>query len=95
MRVTIIKADNAVYVGGVAMLGIDCSALPVNFHALQWYGTWGDLETNVNGQHANERITDFAPYQQYVDAWNAKKAAPDAAAASSVKAKTGGVSVIS
>ena len=82
MRVTIIKIDNAVYVDGVA-LPVDCSGLPVGFHALQWYDTWGDVEViDSAGRHiANEKITDLTPYQPYVDAWNAAKVAFDAAVA--------------
>jgi hypothetical protein len=83
MRLTIIKSDNLVLVEEQPNV-IDCSDLPEEFHALQWYGAWGEVEfetdfnpvdENGNPTNAgpfkkpNERITDLAPYQKYIDAW--------------------------
>jgi hypothetical protein len=97
MRLTIIKGDHKVYVDGLP-LPVDCSDLPANFHALQWYDTWGDVEiVDANGHNAaNIKITDLTPYQAHIDAWTAAKVALDAKAAAAVaaKAKQGGVSVI-
>lgn len=77
MRVTIIRDDNVVYVGGVAR-PVDCSALPSYFHALQWYGDaptpYGEIEFNADeGQQRlpNTKFSDIAPYQFLIDAWEA------------------------
>src|ERR1700730_2559383 len=88
MRLTIIKNDNFVYVDGLACR-VDCSDLPADFHALQWYDTAGEIEiTNERGHHVENRaIVDVTPYQKYVDAWNAAKSASDAAAAAALAAE--------
>jgi hypothetical protein len=96
MRVTIIKADNTVYMGGIG-LSVDCSSLPANFHALQWYDTWGVVETiDAEGNAAgNQQVADLSPYQSFVDSWNAAQAAATAAqAAKSGSAKPGTVNVV-
>lgn len=80
MRVTIIKDSNIVNVDGEAY-AVDCTGLPVDFHALQWDGTGGEIEyrTTVCG-HCNTRskkpnlfVNDMTPYLAYVDAWTASK----------------------
>lgn len=88
MRVTIIKDDNVVVVDGKAY-GVDCSDLPAGFHALQWDGTEGEVEYGINRcdhcgartKKGNEIISDLAPYQKYVDAWQAAKTHAEAEAA--------------
>jgi hypothetical protein len=84
MRVTIIPYENRVSVEGMSE-AVDCSALPNDVHAIQWYGKRGEIEF-WNGYGAttlkmNEEITDFTPYQYLVDAWTteAKKEIPVAA----------------
>jgi hypothetical protein len=74
MRVTIIPADNQVYVDGKCRT-VDCSALPPDIHAIQWDGTRGHVEFR-NGSspedfRPNRVITDFAPFQNLIDAWRA------------------------
>ena len=96
MHVTIIRADNAVGIDG-EFLTVDCSALPADFHALQWdgpeSGVGGDGEVELNGKPkpANTEIADLGAYYAYVEAWRAEKqrladeaAAAAAAAASAV-----------
>lgn len=88
MRVTIIKDDNRVLIDGASQT-VDCSALPVDFHSLQWADDAGEVEYSptrcdhcgVRSKKANEFTRDFAPYQPYVDAWHQAKAAADEAAA--------------
>lgn len=77
-RVTVIRADNAVYVGGVAR-NVDCSSLPTYFHALQWYGAanppYGVIEYAEDDQGVkmpNTRFSDFTPYDYLVQAWDAQ-----------------------
>jgi hypothetical protein len=71
-----------VYVDGLP-LRVDCSSLPERFHALQWYGTWGDVEMkDSDGRHVdNIQITDLGAYQGQIDAWTREKAKVDAAQA--------------
>ena len=77
-RVTIIRADGAVYVDGVAR-PVDCSALPTYFHAIQWYpagppAPYGEIEYGTDAQGRklpNTRFSDLAPYAVYVQAWDA------------------------
>jgi hypothetical protein len=87
MRVTIIKDDDMVYVDGLP-LRVDCSSLPERFHALQWYGTWGDVEMkDSDGRHVdNIRIEDMSAYQRQIDAWTKEKAKFDAAQAAALAA---------
>lgn len=72
MRVTIIADDSVVSVEGFAET-VDLSALDEDIHAVQWYDTVGEIEYKqdyIKGtRKANERIEDFAPFQQFVDAW--------------------------
>jgi hypothetical protein len=81
MRVTIIVEEDRVNVEGHSET-VDCSSLG-DVHVIQWYGTSGEVEFfNAPGAtiKGNEAITDFAPYQKYLDAWEvAAKAVPIAA----------------
>jgi hypothetical protein len=74
MRVSILVDDNVVVVDGQSQI-IDCLPLiKQNIHAVQWYDTEGEVEyrkTNVFGnREPNLHITDFTPYQSYVDLWH-------------------------
>lgn len=88
MRLTIIKSDAAVIVNGERHT-VDCSALPVDFHALQWDGTGGEVEygttrcghCGARSKKGNAIIWDVAPYQSYIDAWQTAKLAADEAKA--------------
>jgi hypothetical protein len=80
MRVTIVADDNVVLVNGVPQT-VDCSALVAEGkQAVQWFDTVGeveyrneiDTETGAVTRKPNETITDFSPYQSYVDAWQAE-----------------------
>lgn len=73
MRLTIIKDDSTVIIGGV-YYEIDVSALPSGFHALQWYETWGEIEwKDERGRMVrNEEISSMNDYQWVIDAWNVK-----------------------
>jgi hypothetical protein len=97
MRLTIIKRDNTVYVDGVA-LTVDCASLPAEFHALQWYDTFGEVEMvdGFGNMTRNEPIADLGPYQALVEAWNSANAAIQAASAAKVAAQSqpGTVNVI-
>jgi hypothetical protein len=85
MRLTIVADDNCVGVEGEYLSPIDLSQLDASIHAVQWYGTYGEVEYKTQLQDGrlvkpeNVIITDVAPYQFAVDAWNAKKAEIEAA----------------
>ncbi|VIO80127.1 hypothetical protein [Bradyrhizobium ivorense] len=66
MRVSISVADNIVVIDGEVCRS-DCSELLAsNISGVQWYGEQGEIEY-VSHVQPNEPITDFAPYQSYVD----------------------------
>ena len=63
MKITIIKDDQAVYEDGDAVLGVDLSDLPDDFHALQWDGKVGEIEWKTptpNQQVSTEEQIDRA-----------------------------------
>jgi hypothetical protein len=78
MRATIVINDNIVLVDGKAQK-VDCSPLvEQNIHAVQWYDTFGEEEYRADPEtgerQPNGKITDFSPYQPYVDLWQAAAA---------------------
>lgn len=85
MHLTIIKADSAVGIDG-EFLTVDCSALPDNFHALQWDGPEdglngvGEAEWADKPKPANTAVNDLEGYFVYVEAWRAEKARIEAEA---------------
>ena len=87
MRVTIVADDDMVLVDGKPQT-VDCKPLVAEGkHAVQWYGAFGEVEfrSEIDAgkrevtRKANEKITDIAPYQSYVDAWNVENAKQEAA----------------
>lgn len=84
MRVSIIKDNNTVNVDGEAY-AVDCTGLPVDFHALQWDGTSGEIEyrmvvcshCSTRSKKPNVFINDMTSYLPYVDAWTVAKQAAD------------------
>jgi hypothetical protein len=87
MRVTIVADDDTVLVDGKPQ-AVDCKQLVTEGkHAVQWYGAFGEVEfrSELNAEKrevtrkANEKITDIAPYQSYIDAWNVENAKQGAA----------------
>lgn len=68
---TIIKSDNKVYINNVSK-DVDCSALPENFHALQWNAElnlgWIEWKNN-DGTMINENIDNILNYQIYFEKW--------------------------
>ena len=76
MRLTIIADDGAVGVDGKFFSPLDLPQLDTSIHAIQWYGEYGEVEYKTRLEDgalvkpANALITDVAPYQFAVDAWN-------------------------
>lgn len=79
MRVTIIPADGFVSVDGEGYGKLDLSFMDTAIHALQWYGTDGEIERRDERGRiiANEDFADLTPYQAALDAWQAAKNAAE------------------
>lgn len=71
MRIIIVPSDGFVSVNGEGHTKIDLSFMDSNIHALQWYGTNGEIERcdERNRIIINEEITDFSSFQPALDAW--------------------------
>lgn len=81
MRATIMRIDNKVFIDGEA-LDVDCSLMSEHIHAVQWYGSYGEVEYSADSRGVvapSLRITDFSPFQHYIDEHGRKKAAIAAA----------------
>lgn len=79
MRLTIIADDGAVGVDGEFFSQLDLSQLDAGIHAVQWYSEHGEVEYKTRFENgalvkpANLLITDIAPYQFAVAAWQSAK----------------------
>ena len=75
MRVTIINVDNQVTIDGITLV-IPLDGLDPSVHAVQWYGTYGEVEIKdpVTGKmQENRHIDSIQDYSMFVDAWTAKR----------------------
>lgn len=85
MRLTIIRADGAVYKDGVSYSGLDLSNVPANIHALQWYETEGEVEFINNPNRTkpqNEIISELPTWATTcVTKWDEAKVAEEIAIA--------------
>jgi hypothetical protein len=80
MKLTIIRADGAVYKDGVSYSGLDLTAVPADVHALQWYGTEGEIEFNGRPKPQNEAITALPAWAITASTkWDEAKVAQEAA----------------
>ena len=83
MRLTIIRADGAVYKDGVSYSDLDLTAVPANVHALQWYETEGEIEFINNSDRTkpqNEIISELPAWANTaINKWYEAKAAQEAA----------------
>ena len=80
MKLTIIRSDGAVYKDGVSYSGLDLSSVPTDVHALQWYGTEGEVEFNGRPKPQNEPITVLPDWANVcLTKWDEAKAAEEAA----------------
>lgn len=84
-RLTIIPVDGFCSVEGDGYTGIDMANVPVEIHAIQWYGTHGEVEIKdpVTGKLVrNEFITDLSAYQSVLASyWATRTAAEESQAA--------------
>jgi len=90
MKLTIIRADGAVYKDGVSYSGLDLAAVPADVHALQWKDTkgWIEFVDSDNGtKPQNETITALPAWANTaMTKWDEAKVAEEAAIAAAVKA---------
>lgn len=73
-HITIIRADNKVIVDGRAAT-VDCASMMNNYHAVQWLGSEGYIETRTGD---NIKIANLDSFQSLIDAAQAVFAAEDA-----------------
>jgi hypothetical protein len=66
MRVTIIRDDSVVGIGGI-FRRVDLSTLPAGIRAVQWNGASGHIEHDEGANTPLESITGFQPF---IDLWN-------------------------
>lgn len=71
MLISIIKNDNTVVVNGKGFSGIDMSCVPDGVTAIQWYGTFGEMEhPMVDGvKPMNTRIDSISQFEELISAW--------------------------
>jgi hypothetical protein len=86
-RVTIIPVDGFCSVEGNGYIGIDMVSVPEDVHAIQWYGTHGEVEIkdSVTGKLVrNEFITDLSAYQSVLASYWATRTAVEASQAAAI-----------
>ena len=79
-RVTIIPVDGFCSVEGNGYIGIDMVSVPADVHAIQWYGTHGEVEIKdpVTGKLVrNEFIADLSEYQSVLASYWATRTAAE------------------
>lgn len=75
MRISVVRPDGVVVVDGEGIKGVNLDQLDADIHAIQWFGTEGEIErVDERGRIvANEEITSFDPYEWVIDAWQSAK----------------------
>lgn len=74
MKLVIIPDDSFVSIDGVGYSPLDMAGIPIDVHAVQWYGLAGQIEFKVNESGIkpdNQNITSIEPYQAIIDQWHA------------------------
>lgn len=84
MRLTIIRDMGLVHVDGRGHDELDLSSVPADVHAVQWYGSNGEIEY-VSNDVPNEAITSLPSWVESIA--NERKAVIDAEIAAEVKAE--------
>ena len=75
MRVTIIVSESRVGVDGEFRV-VDLAGLNMTIHAVQWDSVLSAGDIEYRQPRRNEKITNFAPYQVFVDRWTAAAPPP-------------------
>ena len=80
MRITVINSDKSIGIDGEFYSSLTFE-LTDSIHAIQWYGTWGEIEYSLillNGQPfkpENTVITTFTQYEYLIEVWQQAKTA--------------------
>lgn len=83
MRISVINADKSIGIDGEFYSGLSFD-LPSSVHAIQWYGTWGELEyssvlqNNKPHRPENTVIHSFDEYSSLIAVWTSAKTAKEA-----------------
>jgi hypothetical protein len=90
MRITIITQDGFVSVDSVGFDKLDLSSLDSTIHAVQWYGTYGEIEIkDARGRMVeNREITSFDEFAFVIPLWEAAKIKSDAEIEAAKQAQT-------
>jgi hypothetical protein len=77
MRVVIIPSDEFVSVDGLGFNGINMSSVASNIHAVQWYGSTGEIERKDSFGRiiANEKISSISQFSTVLQAYNVLRSA--------------------
>lgn len=78
MRITIVTEDGFVSIDGEGLDGLNLSFIPVEVHALQWYGENGEIEYQDQRGRANYNETimsldQFVYFPQCYELWRVAK----------------------
>lgn len=79
-RVTIIPADGFCSVEGVGFSAIDMTSVAADVHAIQWYGTYGEVEIKdpiTDRLVNNDLITDLSDYQAVLASYRTTRIAAE------------------
>ena len=91
MRATIIPADTFCSVDGVGYKGVDMTNVAANVHAVQWYGTHGEVEVQdpVTGKMAsNDAIDSLTAFQPVLDSYWAIRSADEESQQQAIEEQT-------
>ncbi len=83
MRATIIPSDGFCSVDGVGFVGVDMTSVSPEVHAVQWYGTHGEVEVQdpLTGKMIrNDNINSLDAFQAVLDSYWEIRSAEEAAA---------------
>lgn len=81
MRATIIPADGFCALEGVGFNGVDMTSVAPEVHAVQWYGTFGEVEVQdpLTGKMVgNEEIDSLNEYQAVLESYWAIRSSSEA-----------------
>ena len=76
MRLIIVPSDSFVSINGIGYSGLDLSFINPTIHAVQWYGTYGEVEYKdlaTGKMTANREIQNIDEFQQVIAVWQAAK----------------------
>lgn len=79
MRITVVPSDKRVTIDGKGYEDINLSSLDPSIHAIQWYGTDGEVEIkDARGRIVENRVIDsFEEFAFVVTLWEAAKEADE------------------